>query len=81
MLPEYFTFDDIKQEYGLTLTTREIKYQVRSMYIRNIYMLPAYKKRKTYFHLVSKEEVEEWLAEPQTLNRANCNNYKEIMYA
>ena len=79
MLPEYFTFDDIKQEYGLTLTTREIKYQVRSMYIRNIYMLPAYKKRKTYFHLVSKEEVEEWLAEPQTLNRANCNNYKEIM--
>ena len=49
------------------------------MYVRNIYILPAYKKGKTYFHLVSKEEVEDWLIKPQTLNRANCNNYKEIM--
>lgn len=79
MLPEYFTFDDIKQEYGLNLVTREIKQQVRSMYIRDVYMLPAYKERKTYFHLVSKEEVEKWLAYPQTHDRANCNNYREIM--
>ena len=79
MLPEYFTFDDVKKEYNLNLVTREIKCQVRSMYLRKVYMLPAYKKGKTYFHLVSKQEVEEWLDNPQTFSRSNCNNYKEIL--
>lgn len=79
MLAQYFTFDELKKEYNLTLVTKEIKYQVRSMYIRNIYILPAFKKGKTYFQFVSKQEVENWLKNPAPSLNSQGNNYKELL--
>ena len=34
------------------------------MYIRNIYILPAFKQGKTYFEFSTKEQVETWLNNP-----------------
>ena len=78
MLSEYFTFDELKQEYNFSIVSREIKIQVKAAYNRNLYILPAYKKKKTYFKFVPKEEVEEWLINPLTPSYNDCNNYKDI---
>lgn len=80
LLSQYFTFDELKKHYNLSLTTREIKYQVRSMYIRNIYILPAFKQGKTYFEFSTKEQVETWLNNPQpTPGKTTNKSCQQIM--
>lgn len=78
MLNQFFTFKEFQKEYGLALTTREIKCQVRAAYVREKYILPAYKKGATYFCFCSKEEVETWLTEPK-LSTSAGNNYKALL--
>ena len=78
MLPQYFTFDELQQEYNFSITSREIKVQVKAAYKRNLFILPAFKKGKTHFNFVSKEEVEMWLKSTPTSSYNDCNNYKEI---
>lgn len=79
MLPQYFTFDELKQEYGISNSTREIKLQVRAAYTRGLYIIPAFKKGKTHFEFTTKEETEKWLEAPVCFGASVGSNYKTLL--
>lgn len=79
MLSQYFTFDELQKEHGFKISSREIKVQVKAAYVRNIYIIPAFKKGKTHFELTTKEQVENWLKEPMTPGYGEGTNYKSLM--
>ena len=79
MLSQYFTFDELEKEYGFSITSREIKVQVKAAYVRQLYIIPAFKKGKTHFKFTTKEETEQWLKEPFTPGHNDGTNYKRLL--
>ena len=61
MLNQYFTFTELMEEYGFSINSRELKVQVKAALIRKIFIIPAYKKGKTYFQLCTQVETMSWL--------------------
>lgn len=79
MLDQYFTFNELQQDRGFSITSREIKVQVKAAYKRGIYIIPAFKKGKTYFEFSQKDIVDEWLKEPVSFGYNSGNNYKTLL--